>query len=106
MVPRLSLHTQIAVVAVRDGSLSLGFLLLGDWFRHPTLGSLAPSLGSTGLAPPFSWQYIRFASYSIWYPKQKDFWWDHQQEINLLYARLSEQFSTETRCPHCCQKPS
>lgn len=51
--------------------------------HRPRLGSLAPSLGDTGLAAPFSGQQVGCTSYPIWYPKQRDFMWNHQQEINL-----------------------
>lgn len=93
--PPLSLHTQIAIVAMLWASE-----FPKDGFDHPRLGSLAPSLVNTGLASPFSRQHV------IWCPKQKDFEWDHQQEINTSIPGFQSSSTWRTGCPHCCQKPS
>lgn len=63
MGPCLSLHTQIAIVAGREGCHAQGLLEI-DWFITLDWGSLPPLLKDAGLAASFLGQ-VSFVSYPI-----------------------------------------
>lgn len=77
-------------------------MLWAGWrlVHHPRLGSLAPALGNTGLASPFSGRHVSFASSRL-LSKAKGFQMGSpaKNKLKKLSSRLSQQFSMEPAAP-------
>lgn len=93
-------------VAGRDGCLALDLgILVGDWFHSPALGSLAPSLGTTGLASPFSPVACQLCILLHLIAKAKGFGVESPARNDYVYFMLSEQFSMELAIPTAVRSP-
>lgn len=103
MVPGLSLHTQIAVVARRD-TCHAELWNPQDCSDHPTSGSLAPSLMNTGLESLFMACQLCFLPHLV--SKAEGHRVGSPGRNKHLWFRLSEQFSMQLPAPTAVSSPA
>lgn len=105
MGPCLSLHTQIAVVAGREGCRAQGLLEI-DLFITLDWGSLPPFPQGCWPGPFLSRAAGQFCILSHLISKAKGFQVESPARNKYFSSRPFRVVRHGTGCPYCCQKPS